>query len=128
MRNLILISSFLLLSANLFAQNTGSLKGMVTDESMNNEPLLLANVQLKGKQLVSQTNFHGNFEISDLEAGNYTVVVSYLGYETKEIPVTIKKNTTAEIKAILNPLEFNFDAIKDAMEEGAKVSLTSRQE
>ena len=95
----------------LFSQNQGGIKGTITDKAMNNEPLLMANIQLKGSQVISQTNFHGNFEISDLYVGNYVLVISYLGYETIEIPVTIEKNEIAHITADLSPLQINFGDI-----------------
>lgn len=110
MKKIVFILTFLF-SVMLFSQNQGGIKGTITDKAMNNEPLLMANIQLKGDQVISQTNFHGNFEISDLSVGNYVLVISYLGYETIEIPVTIEENKVAHITADLSPLQINFGDI-----------------
>jgi len=106
MKNILFIGLFLF-SAGLFSQNHGGVKGNVSDNTMNNEPLLMANVQLKGQEVIAQTNFSGNFEISDLSAGTYTLIISYLGYETLEVPVTINENVVSNIVANLSALQFD---------------------
>ncbi|AUP79365.1 SusC/RagA family TonB-linked outer membrane protein [Flavivirga eckloniae] len=63
------------------SQNT--ITGTVKDES--NQPLAGANVIVKGTSIGSQTDFDGLFSIS--AANNETIVVSYLGYVTQEVPV-----------------------------------------
>lgn len=68
------------------AQDTGSIVGKLTDKELNNEPLAFANVLLKGTTKGTTTDFDGLYEIPNLEPGTYTVVFSYLGYETIEIP------------------------------------------
>lgn len=106
MKNMLLIG-LLLFSAALFSQNQGGIKGNVSDITMNNEPLLMANVQIKGREAITQTNFNGNFEISNLSAGTYILIISYLGYETLEIPVTINENVVSTIAANLSALQFD---------------------
>lgn len=106
MKNILFIG-LLLFSAALFSQNQGGIKGNVSDKTMNNEPLLMANVQIKGLEAITQTNFNGNFEISNLSTGTYTLVISYLGYETLEVPVTIHENAFSTIAANLSALQFD---------------------
>lgn len=110
MKNILFIGAFLF-ATTLFSQNQGGIKGSITDKAMNNEPLLMANVQLKGDDTIAQTNFHGNYEISNLEPGTYTLVVSYLGYEDKEVAVVIEENTIAKIDTQLSPIQISFDNI-----------------
>ena len=54
------------------------------------EPLIFATVSLKDTNIKEQTNFHGNFEISGIPNGTYTLRVGYLGYESKEIQVLVE--------------------------------------
>lgn len=103
--------ALLLFSVGLFAQSTGEIKGTVTDKAMNNEPLLMAYVQLKDSKTVSQTNFHGNFEISDIPEGDYTLLISYLGYETLKVPVTITKNGTTRLMAEMEPKQLDLSTV-----------------
>ncbi|MEO1013204.1 MAG: outer membrane beta-barrel protein, partial [Bacteroidota bacterium] len=68
------------------AQDTGSIVGKLTDKEINNEPLAFANVLIKGTTKGTTTDFDGLYEIPNLDPGTYTVVFSYLGYETVEVP------------------------------------------
>ncbi len=110
MKNILFIGLFLF-STGLFSQNLGVVRGNVSDKTMNNEPLLLANVQIIGQETITQTNFSGNFEISNLAIGNYTLIISYLGYETTEVPVTINENEVSYIDANLNTLQFDLEEV-----------------
>ncbi|WP_297707493.1 carboxypeptidase-like regulatory domain-containing protein [uncultured Eudoraea sp.] len=120
MKKLALVFS-LLFTALLFSQQQGSVVGTILDKEMNNEPLLFANVQLKNTSQSIQTNFHGNFEIHDLKAGDYTLVISYLGYETLEIPIRIEENKTTQV---LSELESK----KISLEELASLQRTSEND
>ena len=44
---------------------------------------------LKDGQLATQIETQASYEISAIEAGNYTLQISAKGYETEEIPVTV---------------------------------------
>lgn len=67
-------------------QLAGKVKGIVVDES--GEPIIGVNVSVKNTTLGSITDIDGTFSI-DAEAG-VTLVVSYVGYVTKEVKVTTK--------------------------------------
>ncbi|MBT2163483.1 carboxypeptidase-like regulatory domain-containing protein [Zobellia barbeyronii] len=82
---------------NLFAQEQGAIRGTIFDMEMNNEPLLFAEVQIKDTKFKTQTNFRGNFEISNVEPGDYILKVTFLGYESFEVPVEIVASNTLEI-------------------------------
>lgn len=84
----------------MFAQN-GTVTGTILDKEFNNEPLPFANIVIKGTKQGTSTDENGKFSIS-LKPGNYTIVIGYLGYETKEIPFTLKAN---EKKVINHTLE-----------------------
>ena len=59
--------------------------------------MLYANIKVKNTSYSAETNFHGNFEIPNVEPGNYTLVISYLGYETLELPLVVSENNVTEI-------------------------------
>jgi len=94
----------------MFSQNKGSVKGKVLDIEMNNEPLLFAHIHIKGSDINTETNFHGNFEINNIDNGDYTLVISYIGYETVELPITIKNNTVTKINKGLKAKTISLDA------------------
>ena len=129
MKNLALVLS-LLFTALLFSQEQGAVIGTILDKEMNNEPMLFAHVQIKNTPISVQTNFHGNFEIASIDPGNYTLLVSYLGYETLEISITIEDNKTTQV---INALESKKISLEDiarlqrASEEPAYITSNSEQ-
>lgn len=79
---------FLLLTMVSFSQN-GTVSGVITDKEYNNEPLPFANVLIKGTTIGTSTDDNGKYSLS-VKPGSYILEIGYLGYETKEIPFTIK--------------------------------------
>ncbi|HMB61876.1 MAG TPA: carboxypeptidase-like regulatory domain-containing protein [Eudoraea sp.] len=108
MKYLILICS-LLISAVSYSQGSGSIQGRITDKEMNNEPLMYASITIKGNSTIVQSNLHGNFEITDIAPGNYTLAVGYLGYDSLELPVEVKINEVTDIEAGLVAKTVNLD-------------------
>ena len=76
------------------------LVGHVLDEQTG-EHLPFVNVQIKGTTIGTVTDESGHYFLKDLPLGHQTVVFSYVGYETLELPVVIKEETTVELKAAI---------------------------
>ena len=103
----ILFSGILLNSMALFAQS-GSLKGVVTDQ--NGRPINQANVLLNKTKFNSQTDSTGHFEISGIPDGNYELVSFALGTKVFRVDIKISGVTSfgfnlTEISKDLNPVE-----------------------
>ncbi|WP_445714737.1 carboxypeptidase-like regulatory domain-containing protein [Flavobacterium sp.] len=98
----------LFFSVAMFAQN-GTVTGTILDKEFNNEPLPFANIIIKGTKQGTSTDENGKYSIT-LKPGSYTLVIGYLGYETKEIPFTIKAN---EKKVINHTLEASGVQLQD---------------
>jgi hypothetical protein len=79
----------LLFTTICFAQQTGSIAGKLTDKDFNNEPLPFANVIIKGTTKGTTTDYDGLYEIENVEPGTYTVVYSFVGYQTQELEVIV---------------------------------------
>ncbi|MBU3822175.1 carboxypeptidase-like regulatory domain-containing protein [Flavobacteriaceae bacterium XHP0103] len=92
---------FMLFATATFAQNTGMVVGKVMDKELNNSPLVLANVSVKGTSIEAETDLTGLFVLENLEAGDYTLVCSFVGYETQEINVHVDALRPAELKLAL---------------------------
>ncbi|NVN94026.1 MAG: TonB-dependent receptor [Bacteroidetes bacterium] len=80
MRIFILLFAALLISQINYAQNI--LKGSVTDKT-NGEKLTAASVYISELNKGTSTDKNGTFIINGLSKGNYTVQISYLGYQTR---------------------------------------------
>lgn len=70
-----------------------------TIESVKEQPLNMAAIYTKEKDKYTLSNTEGFFSLK-LTKGKYLIVVSLLGYQTKEIEVDLLKNTN--IKIVLN--------------------------
>lgn len=128
MKKLALVFS-LLFTISLFSQEQGSVEGTILDKEMNNEPLLFAYVQIKNTPLSVQTNFHGNFEISGIDPGDYTLIVSYLGYENIEIPITIEENKATQVQSELEAKKISLQDIASMQRASEEpVYITSNSE
>lgn len=78
-----IISMFLalfLLAAPAFA---GKISGKITDEKTG-ESIIGATVVIKGTNTGTATDIDGHFDLTT-PAGTYTLIVKYMGYQTKEI-------------------------------------------
>tara|TARA_R100000935_G_scaffold58729_1_gene97344 strand:- start:22404 stop:25418 length:3015 start_codon:yes stop_codon:yes gene_type:complete len=83
-KNTLLLMSFLLFQMLIYAQNMNSIQGTVIDGG--NLPLPGASVVIKGTTTGTQTDFDGNFVLDNVPS-NATLVFSYIGFTTLEIPV-----------------------------------------
>ena len=121
MKKLTFLFAFFLI-VGVCAQEQGSITGKIMDLEMENEPMLLANVQLKGHSKTTQTNFHGNFEFNNIPTGEHTLVVSYAGYEELEIHVLVEKGKISEVKGGLSQKTIFLNDV--AMNKTDKIAFT----
>lgn len=82
---------FLFCTSAAFAQ-TGELTGTVTDA--DNEPLPGVNIFIPELERGSATGANGEFQISDIEYGTYTLRATYVGFQSYEEQITIDQPTT----------------------------------
>lgn len=87
MKHLFLLTLSILFSIAISAQV--SLKGKVTNA--NGEPLVGASILVKETFIGMPTGNRGEFEIHGLAAGQYTIQISYIGYEKLTKQVSIKQ-------------------------------------
>ncbi|MBR4264386.1 MAG: TonB-dependent receptor [Paludibacteraceae bacterium] len=99
--NHLLTAVLLVIAVPLAAQHDAHLTGHVIDEKTG-EHLAFVNVQLKGTNIGTVTDESGHYLLKDLPLGNQTIVFSFVGYETEELPVTIVENKTVELKAVIH--------------------------
>ncbi|TKG95740.1 TonB-dependent receptor [Puteibacter caeruleilacunae] len=80
-----------LLGNGVRAQETYRFSGVVKSEK-NDEPVAFANVVLKEVNQWGITKNDGSFVINQIHEGQYILIVSCMGYEKLETPITIKGN------------------------------------
>jgi iron complex outermembrane receptor protein len=78
---------------------TSKLIGKVVDE--NNQPLIGATVLIKEQSKGTSTNFDGEFAVA-LKTGNYTLVISYVGFQTLSKNITFNGNEKLAFTLVSN--------------------------
>lgn len=81
-----------------FAQ-TGSIKGTVQDEETG-EGVVGANVLIKGSSLGTMSDANGSFQIDGVPTGAQVVVITFIGYGTKEISVNVRDGVATDLGTI----------------------------
>ncbi|MEW6193844.1 MAG: TonB-dependent receptor [Bacteroidota bacterium] len=92
------------------APETGSIRGKITD-AKTGEPLIAANVTLKGTTKGVATDLNGYYIFDNLKPGNYTLVAQFLGYSSKAENVVVQANKTTEINFTLGQSVYNLDEV-----------------
>jgi len=78
------------ITSSLLYSQSASISGTVKD-NLNGDKLIGANVFIKGTSLGAATANNGQYQINNVGLGTYTVKVSYIGYQSKEIEITLSK-------------------------------------
>ena len=100
-----LCSIILLISISTKAQqgsSSRSISGFVFDES-NGEALIGANIFVESIAIGASSNISGYFVIPEIPTGVYNLVFSFIGYETKEIRVTVSASDDLHMEVNLQP-------------------------
>jgi len=105
---------FLLFSLMAFAVSSvwaGSIAGRVTAKA-SGEPLMGANVYLKGTTLGSATDQDGMFYIK-VDDGNYTLVCDYVGYSIEQVQITVKGDVKHDFQLTENLFAKTIEVMAD---------------
>ena len=122
---------FVLIGAYGAAQETGSITGTITDKEVNDEPLAFANVLVKGTTKGTTSDFDGLYAIYGIEPGTYTLVFSFLGYETLEIPgvlVEAGKETVVNTGLGSGSVSLEEVVLTQSAREDSEVALLLKQQ
>ena len=102
--------ALLMIAAPLIAQYDAHLTGHVLDERTG-EHLPYVNVQVKGTNIGTVTDESGHYLLQDLPIGHQTILFSYVGYETLELPVNMEADRTIELKATIHEVSQQLNSV-----------------
>ncbi len=104
------------------AQNN-ALKGFIYDKS-NGEPILFANIYLKGTKYGASTDVNGFYYIDKIPDGNYTIEVRFLGYKTHQQSVSLSNGAAVKTDIYLQKsTERLADVIVSARKKARKTEV-----
>lgn len=119
----LLLVTIVLFSINFFYGQNGSIKGKVV--STQGKGIQNVNVIITSLEKGTTTNNQGEFYINNLKSGNYTLEISYIGYNSQKITVTVKNNETTNTPNIV--LIENQEQLTEIVVEGHKMNKYSRK-
>ena len=98
----LLLIIFLILNINLaFAQN-GNISGFVFDDS-NGESLSGANIYFEDLTIGSVSNTSGYYVLSEIPAGDYTLICSYIGFKDFRDNISMSADQSIRLNIQLEP-------------------------
>jgi TonB-dependent receptor len=103
------------ITSSLLYSQSASISGTVKD-SLNSDELIGANVFIKRTSLGAATANNGQYQINNVGLGTYTVKVSYIGYQSKEIEITL-----SEVMNYVQDFNLNYTTV-----EGKTVVVTAQ--
>lgn len=90
------------------AQNTFN---AIIKDSLTNEPLQAVTVSIKNTVITSKSTESGKVKIVNIPIGPQVVIISYVGYKTKETVFSFQFQDTTTIEILLSPEEGNLEEV-----------------
>src|ERR1700757_713559 len=115
---LLLLTNSLLLNAQ-----TANVRGFIYAKD-NGEPALFTNIYLKGTTYGNATDVNGFFNITKIKPGTYTLVATYLGYDTIFETITLTADQIVTKKLYLNKSTIQLTEVIATGEQQAKKENT----
>jgi hypothetical protein len=105
----------LLISTATIAQSTGTIRGFVYDRD-NGEPVIFTNVFLKNTSFGASTDVNGYYSISRIPPGNYTLMVTALGYDTASVEIALKRGDILNERLVIGESSIQMDEFEVSAE------------
>lgn len=123
----VLENNLIVIKAAAEARQDGVVTGKVVDEK--GEELVGVSVKLKGTNRGVSTDVNGNFKLT--VPANGVLVINYIGFEAKEIPVKGQKTVKVVMKSAANALDdvvvnIGFGTVKKRDLTGAVASIGAK--
>lgn len=122
-------------TVTLFGQkNNAVIRGNIYDKN-GGQPVPFANVILRGTNQGATTDANGFYQISNLKAGDYTVFISFIGYDSSETKVSLRESEIAYKSFYLSEATKSLDVVEiSGKKESArtttqvsKITITQRE-
>ena len=115
----LIILLLVILYNNSYSQDlnssTGNIRGFIYEKE-SGEPVIFCNVFLKGTNIGAATDINGMYNMPKIKAGNYTIVATYIGYDTTEINITLQKGKIISQNIEIKKSSVNLNEVKISAE------------
>ena len=99
----------------------GTIRGSIKD-AKTKEPLIGASVMIEGTQIGTAADVDGNFVLSNVPVGSHNIIISFVSYQTKNIPsVRVESGNTTVIDT---ELDEEGKALQEVVVRGTRATNT----
>lgn len=102
---IILFASFVISVAQ-----TATVRGFIYEEETG-EPAIFSNIYLKGTNYGGSSDVNGYFLISKIPPGKYTLIATYLGFDTISIPLILEADQIMDRKLLLSKSSISLETV-----------------
>lgn len=102
MKRFTLLFAALLLPLLIYAQQTASINGYVSN-AKTGETLISANIAIQDSRKGTSTNTSGYYNLTDIAPGTYTIIATYIGFQQFSKEVSLEANETLRLDIELQP-------------------------
>ena len=106
--------------------SNSKLFGTIKDAS-SSDPLIGAFVIIEGTSFGVATDIDGKFSINNIPTGDYILKVSYIGYDNKELTLSLKADEKRKIEVLLNYSGVLLGAIEVTAQAKGQISAINNQ-
>ncbi len=121
----VLLNNVLWVSTTAAQARKGTITGYVTD--VNHDALVGARVELQPLGHTATTDTQGQFTISDVAPGKYTLAISYVGFKTYSKEVSVTSGGSANEDAVLEIEAVSEQVIVRGQRERGEVEALNRE-
>ena len=105
-----LLLLFIFTSFFAFSQS-GNIRGFVYDKE-SGEPIIFCNVFLEGTTIGAATDINGMYNISKVQPGDYTLTVTYLGYDTTKVEIKLSPRQLLSQNLLIGESSIKLNEVK----------------
>lgn len=124
LRMFLLVTIVLINCTSIYSQ--GRIKGQITDSTSYNS-LVSANVFIMGTSLGAASDNEGEYIITGVPEGKYTLKVSYIGYKSKNFEIEVLNNKTITLDVQLTPKVVEGEEVIITAQARGQVSAMNQQ-
>jgi hypothetical protein len=127
LKKFLLLCGFAFTLTAVFAQKNAIIRGNIYDKN-GGQPVPFANVILRGSAQGATTDLNGFYQISNVKAGDYTLFVSFIGYDSLEQKMTVSAGEIAYKSFYLSEASTNLETVEISArrEERRATTLVSK--
>lgn len=121
-RNIAVLFALLFVTA-VSAQQTATIRGTVYNKE-SGEPVLFAQVFLKDTKFGVQSDLNGFFSLTKIPAGDYIMLVRYIGFDMMAVPVSVKAGQILTKNVFLVETRIQFKGVEISADRQNKLENT----